>query len=291
MNKSNGNTRCFYCYAVTGFTRDTNRPDVPLAELCSLPLKEVRKALYGEDAKKLDFSTFSLVSDDDFGEEFEDEIEEQVWTPDFLPIDDPMATKGAAYLAERGIPLDVAVEYRLRYSRKERRVGFPIVQDGKMIGWQARTIVKDTKTWDEKKGKYFEGSKILTHCPSGGDSALMFSDRVTRGGHLVLCEGPVDAMKAHLCGGNVATMGKGVTRAKLALIKNLGVKKVYLALDPDAAAETARLAAALSDYEIYVISPPPGYKDLGEMSFEQVHEAFLLAPRASAGQLFVYLGR
>jgi hypothetical protein len=63
------------------------------------------------------------------------------------------------------------------------------------------------------------------------------------------------------------------------------VKKVYLALDPDAQTEMQALAPKFYDVEVYILLPEPGYKDLGEMSMEAVLERFRTAPRLRLGVL------
>jgi DNA primase len=123
------------------------------------------------------------------------------------------------------------------------------------------------------------------------DRVLMFADRLTGSDHAVLCEGPMDALKAHLCGGNVATMGKVVHRNQIALIRNAGIGKIYLALDPDAAAETGKLVSEIGiDMECYQILPPPGREDLGECTPKEVYSAMLGARRVTAAHVFIFVG-
>jgi len=120
----------------------------------------------------------------------------------------------------------------------------------------------------------------------------MFADRVAGHDHAVLCEGPLDALKAHYCGGNVATMGKAVAPAQIQLLKSSGIKKLYLALDPDAAEEVNRLVESLSGHlELYdMIAPTNGTKaDLGAMSLEEVYDLFLSAPKINPSNFFMFL--
>jgi DNA primase len=99
----------------------------------------------------------------------------------------------------------------------------------------------------------------------------------------------VDAIKADWCGGAVATMGKAVSATQLDVIRRAGIKKIYLALDPDAAEEVNRLAYELGDMETRLLLPPKGRKDLGECSFEEVYEAFQQAEPFTAGNLLLSL--
>jgi hypothetical protein len=132
---------------------------------------------------------------------------------------------------------------------------------------------------------------------------VMFANNLVGSEHAVVCEGPIDAIKADACGGNVATMGKAIgpgqirtlrdpsrlTREQVSAIWGSGIKRIYLALDPDAAKETSRLVREFSDMETYVMVPPKPYHDLGEMSFQEVHDLFRAAKPVGAGKLFISL--
>jgi hypothetical protein len=83
-------------------------------------------------------------------------------------------------------------------------------------------------------------------------------------------------------------MGKVVSKGQIDLILKSGVKKVYLALDPDAAMETQKLLGVLADLECYLLQPPNGKKDIGELSLEEAYEAFLNAPLLNPGHLFIF---
>lgn len=117
----------------------------------------------------------------------------------------------------------------------------------------------------------------------------MFSDRINAE-HAVLCEGPIDALKAHLCGGNVAALGKGVSSHQLELLKHSGITRLYLALDPDAFVESQNILKLMVQYvEVYDMRPPQPYKDLGEMPMEEVKVLMDQAPKLDANHMFLYL--
>jgi hypothetical protein len=86
-------------------------------------------------------------------------------------------------------------------------------------------------------------------------------------------------------------MGKVVSKGQIALIAAAGVQKVYLALDPDAAAETKKLLSTLGDLPCYLLEPAPGKKDLGEMKENEINHAFLNAPLLNPGHLFIFFNR
>jgi hypothetical protein len=63
---------------------------------------------------------------------------------------------------------------------------------------------------------------------------VLFEDQLAKSDHVIIAEGPFSSLKFWLAGGNIATLGKEVTRLQLERIKFYRPKKVYLALDDDA---------------------------------------------------------
>jgi hypothetical protein len=290
IRKKDGRFICFVCAETERFK---GRPEYALTELLGQPLDYIKQRLYGEawhDENSEVYLPGELI---DFSEEPYAEYEppthaEIAWPWDSYEITDRNSIRGAAYLKSRGVPTDIAASYGIRYWTSQRRVLFPVSHHGKLIGHQARAIFPCE--WLDADGKVKTAVKIVTSDGLERDRALMFHDRLIGSPHVVLCEGPMDAIKAHLCGGNVATMGKVVSRGQLDLIRYMGVKKVYLALDPDATEECSRIVREFyDDMEVYLMQPPAGFKDLGDMSFEAVREVFDTAPRVAPNHLFVYL--
>ena len=282
IRKSDGKFVCFVCVESEG--RFKGHCEYALAELLGQPVGELRRKLYGGDYDTRtteELLSFQLI--DFYGED--DEVTEDVtstlptlpWPMNFLPIAHPQAARGLRYLEqERGIPLLLAQAYGLRYCPPTRRVIFPIEVQNRLVGWQARSIVGAEP-------------KILGNTDLRRDVTLMFGDRLQGSKHAVVCEGPIDGIKAHLCEGNVVTMGKAISDAQLKAIRNSGVERVYLAIDPDAAAEMARITHELGDLELYHLLPARGRKDLGEMSPGAVLDQFRQAPRIRSQSLFIHL--
>jgi DNA primase len=117
----------------------------------------------------------------------------------------------------------------------------------------------------------------------------MFQDNLINSPHAIICEGPVDALKCHLIGGAVATMGKNVSKRQIEIINNSGVGRVYVALDPDAVTEIKHLLQAFPDKETHLLQPPPDKKDLGECSLEEVRDLFQRARPWDKGSLLTSL--
>ena len=126
-------------------------------------------------------------------------------------------------MTNRGISAETAIKYDIRYSPFYRRVIFPIKMNNKCYGWQGRAIdLVDTKD----RLRFNEGFNRA--------SLLMFYDKAVGRDHLIVVEGPVDALKFDLVGGAIATMGTMITKKQFELINNAEAKTVYLGLDPDA---------------------------------------------------------
>lgn len=286
VRKRDGRFVCWRCKETDGFQ---GRAEFGLSELLGVPLSTISRQLYGDVALRNDPTMESCLSDffgfgDDIDEDaFEHDVIE--WPYDYYPIDHPFSKRGLEYLKGRGIGLRLAKEYGLRYCPETRRVYFPISDGGRLYGYQGRLIVPHE--YVDEEGEKQEVPKVLSSKGMRRDRALMFMDRLRGVDHAVLCEGPVDAMKAHYCKGNVATMGKEVSDYQLNMLLGAGVKRIYIALDPDAWETISSLDTRLyGQVELYLMMPPKGKKDLGEMNPEEVYQLFLDA-RPFEVRLFV----
>jgi hypothetical protein len=289
IRRRDGRFVCWVCSETDGFH---GKPEFALSELCSLPTKEIKAKLYGEDVSKptetyIDLGLDGYLDDDEDFIELPAQKPVVQWPDDFFPIDDDQSLPGAIYLARRGIAPGVAMEYGIRYCPGTKRVIFPVESRGELYGWQGR-VIDDTPFFSKSLQRLIVPSKALTSTGLQKDKVLMFADRI-KSNHCVMTEGPIDAIKATLCGGNVATLGKAVSEAQLNLIRNAGVDRLYLGLDPDAYLEIDRIRKKMSDLQIYDLRPPPPYKDLGEMSLEGVKALFDGASELNPAQIILYL--
>jgi hypothetical protein len=182
---------------------------------------------------------------------------------------------GSNYLKNRGIPPEIAAIYNIRYNITTRRVIFPIFEGDKCYGYQGRAVDKVDKS-DKVKSNYgFDRSNLV-----------MFSDKLIANSHVIICEGPIDALKFQLVGNFVATMGKVVTNNQIDVIMKSAPKKIYLGLDDDAFSETNGLIKKLKKMglKVYLLEVPESCKercngsdkkaDFGECTFEEARQAF-----------------
>lgn len=292
IRKADGRFVCWYCKEIDGFQ---GRAEFALAELCSLPVQEVQKRLYGEGHGKptaiyltIDVADFEDEDSDDYVD-LQQQLKPQAWPLDFYPLDHELGVKGARYLESRGIPTSVAMEYGIRYYPAKTSVVFPVQSQGQLYGWQQRLVENDKPYWDERRKRIITPLKAITSTDLKRDQVLMFSDRLNGSKHCVLGEGPIDALKAHLCGGNVASLGKAVSDAQLELIRNSGVDALYLGLDPDAYLELDRIRKKMRDLVLYDFRPPAPFKDLGEMEMQAVKYHFDNAQVLNPAFVLIYL--
>lgn len=276
LRKKDGRFICFYCKDKENFH---GKPEFALTELLHIPIHELRKILYDlpiylPQNKHIDIefceTEHSLMQTTS--------ITKLYWPIDTYPINHQFSKKAADYLLFRGICLELAIQYKIRYSPNDGRVLFPVYRGKDLYGWQGRFIKNDPRVPKMISPKGFVKSNFL-----------MFEQNLKFNEHIVVCEGPVDAMKAHLCGGNIATMGKCISRKQIEIILSYRPNKIYLALDPDAANETNRLLQEFSSINCYLMLPGEGKKDLGEMSLEEVLDKFKGAPQITTNHLCVYV--
>jgi hypothetical protein len=290
IRKKDGRFACWVCKERDGFQ---GAAEYALTELTGRTVSELQKLLYGFEtatgfvALDLDITDFFDDEDDDDLKSVARTLPHVMENPDFRDLDSQWGDPGVKYLESRGVPLDVALRYGIKYWPSHSRIVFPVKSKGKLLGWQSRTI-KPHEFIDEETGEIIKIPKALTYEGLAKEQCLMFADNII-GEHAILGEGPLDALKADLCGGNVASLGKAVSMTQLNLLRCSGIKRLYLALDPDASIEMQKMVSKLSgDLELYDMRPDPS-TDLGAMSFEEVYELYRRAPRVTSANIFLYL--
>jgi hypothetical protein len=217
------------------------------------------------------------------------ELEELAWPlKDTIMIDHDIPCEGLSYLESRGIPPEVAAHYGIRYSIQRRRVIIPVFMNGKCYGWQGRAIDKVEDGDRMRNNEGFHRSKLV-----------MFLDQIKPGFPAIISEGPFDAMKFHLIGGNVSTLGKEISEDQLELIYSKRPSGIYTALDADAANETTKLIERSRGLPVYTLEVPDSCKrrcetagkkaDFGECSFVEAKEAFANARKRGKHEIVLYL--
>ena len=192
----------------------------------------------------------------------------------FFRISTQEATPGREYMLTRGVKLDIMEKYDVRYCPVFERVMFPVYMNGKPVGYQGRDITGKAELRYNSPTGFSKGRVLL-----GYDLIDPKKD------YVILSEGPVDALKLAILGNSVCSMGKGVSRTQIELIKDMKVSRVYLALDPDAFMETDKIMQAITPQkEVWLMQPPEGVKDFGDCDVNQILKCFLHAKRYSKNE-------
>lgn len=283
MYKKTGYFRCWVCEA-DGFK---GRCEFALSALYGESPSKYSKILRGDSAP---LNRFDMEFVDHWGElpAEVDDISLIDWDWPSVNVDwrDPLFTRGAMYLASRGIGISLIRKYDIRYDVRENRVQFPFKVSGQLVGWQGRycgpTTLPDGTRIPKAHTTLQEG--VATRY-------VMFGDNLVKSPHAVLAEGPIDALKAEKIGGNVASLGKGVQEKQIQFIAQ-HVKRLYVALDADAGNEITRVAEMARDYKLepWLIQPPSHREDLGECTPDEVVEAQRRATHLHAGRLVLNIG-
>lgn len=283
----------FVCWVCAETDKFRGKCEYALAELFGGSVRGYIEFIYGDTTGTSGDLEVDLV--DHFGEEPAEfvmprKLTGYEWPFTFYSHDQPPFKKGLEYLAKRGITKEIIQKYDIRYSPAENRVIFPFVVDEQLVGWQAR--ICGTHERVDPGGKVYRIPKALTTLQDSIQSHyVMFGDNLTTSNHCVLAEGPIDALKAELCGGNVAALGKGVSFSQLKWISDR-VSKLYIALDPDAAPEICRIVqdSTMLGMETWLMVPPMGREDFGDCTYEETFEAFLKATKLMPHTLVINLG-
>ena len=302
VRKADGRCICWRCGpALSGMAEKA------LVALYGGDFAEYRRQLRGE--VDLPIGGIELEFEDHWGEEdlFVDTREPALvgyeWPPTAVDADDPAFEPGRKYLSGRGIDEAFIRKYGVHYMPGERRVCFPYVVRGEILGWQGR-YCGETEVLDPISGRLRRIPKSITTVqPDVQDRYVMFADNLLRSRHAVVCEGPTTAAKAELCGGNVATLGKNVSQRQMDFIAKY-VDTVYIAGDPDAGMEITRMANTFiaKGIAVYLMRVPPhvikrvrdanpkAKADFGDCTPEETLKAFHEARVWIPGQAAISLG-
>jgi 5S rRNA maturation endonuclease (ribonuclease M5) len=181
-----------------------------------------------------------------------DDAEWRAWAASAVPLAD---TRGARYLAGRGIPLDLAGGAGVVYVRRwygRPGVVYPLRdQDGALAAVGVRYVdgCSDPKTRVGGRLKY--GAFTMTGAFSGDT--------------VVIVEGPADALSMALCGVSAVALHR--TSAPDWVIKRCALKRVLVALDADEGGDkgAAKMIPELESYGATVTRLRPWRKDWNDV--------------------------
>ena len=208
----------------------------------------------------------------------------------------PMHAQAWAYVANRGITPEQVREYRIGVGRTGKLSGyivFPVFMDGGLVYWQGRA------SWDPPANLDSTARKVWIHethyrktlnptaeANFATAADVLFNwDRARTSTHVVICEGPIDAIKVGLYA--VALFGKAWSPAKLQRLLRMPAKRytVYLDRGKEERESALALAGALASYApTFLATPPDGY-DAGSLTCEQNAQIIQMAEPFQGRQL------
>ncbi len=196
-----------------------------------------------------------------------------------IVADNEVSRRAWVYLLGRGLTREQVFEYRVGFGRHGRLAGyvvFPIFMDGGLVYYQGRA------TWDPPAGtsehrrawvKATGYRKTLNPVNRDGNASaeqVLFNyDRAMVEPHVVICEGPIDAIKVGQHA--VALFGKVPSNTKIERLLRMHAQRYTIYLDPgDEERDSAeQLAAELSGFAPTFIATPPDGSDPGSLSQEE----------------------
>ena len=186
------------------------------------------------------------------------------------------------YLSTRGVSLSMAAMWGLGFGRQgwlKDYLVFPVFMDDGLVYWQGRACFEPPPGTGRFR-KTLNPKSEADHATAG--EVLLNYDRARHMEHVVVCEGPFDAMKVgpHA----VALLGKVGTEAKVARLLRMQAKRftIYLDRGEEERAHAEAIAKQLSvQAQVSIAVPPEGF-DPGALTPEQ--NAFVVS-RASSFRL------
>lgn len=294
VRKATGRCICFVCGKDSGIDGRAEKAMVALYGYTFSHWNDVLRE--GSNMGLLDMEFRDpWTEDDELFTPDDQEFFDWEWPPDSVPCNEDGGERGMTYLNSRGLSAGVVAAHGIRYIPRENRVCFPFYVGGVLVGWQKR-LCGPEKRYDPLTGKTYTTPKALTDVQAGiASQYVMFGDTIAGAGHCVLTEGPISALKAYLCGGYAATLGKGmVSDAQVAWIAKR-VPLVYVGFDPDADKAIRFVTEKFNAVGVQTrLLLPPGNgaweEDLGACTPEQVYEQFKTARPVTRNHMVLTFG-
>jgi hypothetical protein len=201
--------------------------------------------------------------------------------------DTPLHAPAWEYLRTRGLGPELLRDWRLGWGRLgwlREYIVFPVMMDGGLVYWQGRAAYEQVENAKVAGYRKTLNPRSVPGCATAQD-VLFNYDRAKSASHLVICEGPIDALKIgpHA----VALFGKVASPSKVARLLRCRALRytVYLDAGEEERQRAEHLAAQLSGFApTHIATPPTGY-DPGALTKEQNAHVIAQAPRFTGRSL------
>jgi DNA primase len=242
-----------------------------LSQIKGISYQEAQAEIYQPQRVR---NSYSIQWEDETEAPNEDSLPVIDIPPFIVPISDTRSARGVEYLSGRGIDLNTAIKYGIMYNIIDERVVFVLYNaNGQPVGYQGRAINQVSPALKMRNNQGFRKGQ-----------GFMFWNLSHNSRHLIISEGPVDAIKFDLCGGNVASLGKDLTAVQLNLIDRGGFDVVYWALDDDALDLVPKYARLITKQSMVIGVPDEARRriieggktkvDFGECTMDECVAAF-----------------
>ena len=222
-------------------------------------LKFSRVAVPGEVSAYTGLGTRKTISSDDAIAKDQRALDGGSFT--FLP------KSARGFLDDRGVDGPSRGKWQIGWDEDAERLVIPVYDERRIFRFLIRQRIDGIS---RAKYLYTDGS-IRTNVLFG--ACYLDAERVQSTG-LILCEGPLDAIRLHQLGfaNAVAVLGSGISKKQSRLIEKIGPKRVYLFFDRDAAGvgyiEDAK--ESIHKRPLFVCRYRNGKTDPAEMTREEV---------------------
>lgn len=183
-------------------------------------------------------------------------------------------------LQERGLTTEGIWHFNLGFCRRGRHKGyviFPVLMDGTLVYWQGRATWDPPKHFTREQRKQWEKDtyyrKTLNPYAREGfatsGDVLFNYDAARVVEHVVIVEGPIDAMKVGVHA--VALLGKAINPVKVERLLRMHARRytIYLDRGAEEAEKALKLARELNAFAPVSITVPPEGHDAGSLTREQ----------------------
>lgn len=182
-----------------------------------------------------------------------------------------MPKEARAYLDKRGIDGNSKGKWRLGWDEDAERIVIPAYDHRGTFRFLIRQRIDG-----------FSRAKYL-YTPGSVKSGILFGacyfdhEQLKSTRRIILCEGPLDAIRLHQLGIRTATaiLGTGISTAQVRLIDKFGPQRVYLFFDKDESGwHNIQVAKErIKKIPLYVCRYPKGKGDPAEMTREEVERS------------------
>jgi len=172
----------------------------------------------------------------------------------------PSHRKAISYLKSRNINMDVIIKYNIGYCETGMYGGRIIIpsydENGELNYFEART--------------FYEDEKLKYKKPPVSRNVIMFENQINWNEPITLVEGVIDSFSVRR--NSIPLLSKFILPKLKNKIKEMGVKKVNILLDPDAVSSSLKHTEYFLKNNIKVNNIILKEGDAGELGFEKINE-------------------